>query len=67
METIKQRITQFKKWLDDINKFIRDVPKGILQVNGANIKKMLEPYVSKCLDKMKEYVYNLVKKKSDAL
>ena len=30
LDVIRSKITDFKKWLDDINRYIKDIPRGIL-------------------------------------
>lgn len=67
VEVVKQKITDLKKWGEIINKYIKDVPKGILQVNSVKIKNQLAPYVETSKTRIKEYLYNLMKKKSDAM
>jgi dynein heavy chain len=34
-----------KKWLEEINKYIKDIPRGILNVDGKKIKNNLQPKV----------------------
>jgi len=29
---------ELKKWLDDINRYIKDIPRGVLNVDGKKIK-----------------------------
>ena len=45
LDVIKQKIMDLKKWLDDINKYIKDIPRGILNVDGKKIKLKLLPQV----------------------
>jgi dynein heavy chain len=33
----------FKKWLEEINRSIKDIAKGILNVDGKKIKIKLQP------------------------
>lgn len=58
---------ELKKWNEDIITFIKDTPKGVLQVDGKKIKLRLEPFVKNCLTKIKDYLYDLMKKKCDIL
>jgi len=32
---------ELKKWLEDINRYIKDIPRGILNVDGKKIKMKL--------------------------
>ena len=42
--------------MDDINRYIKDIAKGILNVDGKKIKIKLLPEVQKKLESFKEYV-----------
>ena len=56
LDVIKHHIIELKKWMDDINRYIKDIAKGILNVDGKKIKIKLLPEVQKKLESFKEYV-----------
>ena len=51
---------ELKKWLEDINRYIKDIPRGILNVDGKKIKLKLLPQVQQKLDNFRDYVTNYI-------
>lgn len=64
MEEIKLKIIEYKKWSDDLNKYIMDKARGNLNVDGKKIKAKLQPHVSSNMEKIKEDLLMLMRKKS---
>lgn len=45
MDLIKNKIMELKRWKEDLINNIKDIPKGVLQVDGKKIKNRLEPFL----------------------
>jgi hypothetical protein len=52
IEVVKSKIKELRRWNDLIQTCIKDTPKGVLQVDGKNIKKRLDPHVKEFLSKI---------------
>lgn len=60
MDVIRSHVLELKKWAADINYYIKDMAKGILNVDGKKIKLKLSPSVNQRLENFKDYLYKLM-------
>lgn len=66
MEFTKSELIQLKSWEQNIQSYIKDTQKGIVNAEGKRIKNKLSSHVLFKIDYFKGYLYGLMTEKSKA-